>query len=78
MGRTLLLHNTHRNKSVPGLFRTEMIVRDSLVHEVDVARFMFGEEITSIHVLSPAPTGYAVEGVVDPQMASSGWPAGRW
>ncbi len=70
LGRTLLLHNTHRNKSVPNAdFRSEMIVRDSLVHEVDVARFMFGEEIVAIQVLSPAPTSHALDGVVDPQVA---------
>lgn len=69
-GRTLLLHNTHRNKSAPDpSFRSEMIVRDSLVHEVDVARFVFGEEVASIQVISPAPTGAAPAGVVDPQVA---------
>jgi myo-inositol 2-dehydrogenase/D-chiro-inositol 1-dehydrogenase len=69
LGRLLLLHNVHRNKSVPDSFRSEMIVRDSLVHEVDVCRWLFGEEITEITVLSPAPTSYAAEGVVDPQVA---------
>ncbi len=69
LGRLLLLHNVHRNKSVPDGFRSEMIVRDSLVHEVDVCRWLFGEEITEITVLSPAPTSYAAEGVVDPQVA---------
>jgi myo-inositol 2-dehydrogenase/D-chiro-inositol 1-dehydrogenase len=68
-GRTLLLHNTHRNKSVPDSFRSDMIVRDSLVHEVDVARFVFGEEIEEVTVLTPAPTGTAPEGVLDPQVA---------
>jgi myo-inositol 2-dehydrogenase/D-chiro-inositol 1-dehydrogenase len=69
-GRLLLLHNTHRNRSVPSPdFRSEMIVRDSLVHEVDAARFLFGEEITEVSVLSPAPTTHAGEGVIDPQVA---------
>jgi myo-inositol 2-dehydrogenase/D-chiro-inositol 1-dehydrogenase len=68
-GRTLLLHNTHRNKTVPDSFRSEMIVRDSLVHEVDVARFVFGEEIEEITVLAGTPTGAAAEGVLDPQVA---------
>lgn len=68
-GRTLLLHNTHRNKTVPDSFRSEMIVRDSLVHEVDVARFVFGEEIEEITVLAGTPTGAAAEGVLDPQFA---------
>jgi myo-inositol 2-dehydrogenase/D-chiro-inositol 1-dehydrogenase len=68
-GRTLLLHNTHRNATVPDSFRSEMIVRDSLVHEVDVARFVFGEEIEEITVLAGTPTGVAGDGVLDPQVA---------
>jgi myo-inositol 2-dehydrogenase/D-chiro-inositol 1-dehydrogenase len=68
-GRTLLVHNTHRNRSVPDGFRSEMIVRDSLVHEVDVARFVFGEEIVEITVLAGTPTSAAGEGVLDPQIA---------
>ncbi|WP_377639494.1 Gfo/Idh/MocA family protein [Oryzobacter terrae] len=69
-GRLLLLHNTHRNRSVPHTdFRSEMIVRDSLVHEVDASRFLFGEEVVEVTVLSPAPTSHAGEGVVDPQVA---------
>lgn len=69
-GRLLLLHNTHRNRSVPNAdFRSEMIVRDSLVHEVDASRFLFGEEVTEVTVLSPTPTAHAGPGVVDPQVA---------
>ncbi|MEN3360056.1 MAG: myo-inositol 2-dehydrogenase / D-chiro-inositol 1-dehydrogenase [Mycobacteriales bacterium] len=69
LGRTLIVHNTHRNKNVPDSFGSEMIVRDSLVHEVDVARFIFDEEIEEITVLSPAPSGHSPEGVADPQIA---------
>jgi myo-inositol 2-dehydrogenase/D-chiro-inositol 1-dehydrogenase len=69
LGRILVLHNTHRNKDAPDSFRSEMIVRDSLVHEVDVARFVFDEEIAEITVLSPAPSGHTPEGIVDPQVA---------
>ena len=69
IGRTLVVHQTHRNKDVPASFRSEMIVRDSLVHEVDVARFLFDEEIVEITVLSPAATSASAEGVVDPQIA---------
>jgi len=69
LGRLLLVHNVHRNKTVPDGFRSEMIVRDSLVHEVDVCRWLFGEEIVEITVHSPAPTSEAAEGVVDPQVA---------
>jgi myo-inositol 2-dehydrogenase / D-chiro-inositol 1-dehydrogenase len=69
LGRLLLVHNVHRNKSAPEGFRSEMIVRDSLVHEVDVCRWLFGEEIVEITVHSPTATSNAAEGVVDPQLA---------
>jgi myo-inositol 2-dehydrogenase / D-chiro-inositol 1-dehydrogenase len=69
LGRILLVHNTHRNKTVPESFRSEMIVSDSLVHEVDVCRWLFDDEISTITVLAPKPTGRAAEGVLDPQVA---------
>lgn len=69
LGRTLLLHNVHRNKSAGPTFRGELIVRDSLVHEVDVARWLFGDEITRITVHTPKPTSLVGNGVLDPQLA---------
>lgn len=69
LGRILLVHNVHRNRSAPPGFTSEMIVRDSLVHEVDVARFLFGQEITRIQVLAPAPSSLAPQGLRDPQVA---------
>ncbi|QIM22447.1 Gfo/Idh/MocA family oxidoreductase [Phycicoccus sp. HDW14] len=69
-GRLLVLHNVHRNRSVPNAdFRSEMIVRDSLVHEVDSSRFLFDDEVVEVTVLAPAPTSHAAEGVLDPQVA---------
>jgi myo-inositol 2-dehydrogenase / D-chiro-inositol 1-dehydrogenase len=69
LGRLLLVHNVHRNRDVPDTFRSEMIVRDSLVHEVDTCRWLFGEEIVEITVHSPAPSSLAADGVIDPQVA---------
>lgn len=68
-GAPLVVHQFHRNKDVPPTFKSEMIVRDSLVHEVDVARFLLGEEIASIQVLTPRATSVSAEGVADPQIA---------
>ncbi|GAA4574923.1 Gfo/Idh/MocA family protein [Planotetraspora kaengkrachanensis] len=69
LGRILLVHNVHRNLRAGASFRSEMIVRDSLVHEVDVCRWLFGAEIETITVLAPRPTGHAADGVLDPQVA---------
>lgn len=69
LGRALLLHCVHRNPAVPPSFDSSMIVKDSLVHEVDVTRFLFDEEITSIQILCPATNPGAPQGIQDPQIA---------
>jgi myo-inositol 2-dehydrogenase/D-chiro-inositol 1-dehydrogenase len=66
LGEPLVLHCAHRNATVPPHFTTEMMLNDSVVHEVDVARFLLGEEITAVTVLRPRPTRHAREGVSDP------------
>jgi myo-inositol 2-dehydrogenase/D-chiro-inositol 1-dehydrogenase len=64
-----VLHCAHRNPAVPPSFDSAMVVRDSLVHEVDVTRFLFGEEIASIQIIKPAPNPAAPQGLADPQIA---------
>jgi myo-inositol 2-dehydrogenase/D-chiro-inositol 1-dehydrogenase len=69
LGRPLMMHCVHRNPAVPPSFDSSMIVRDSLVHEVDVTRFLFGEEIASIQIIRPAANPAAPQGLQDPQIA---------
>ncbi|MBJ7338959.1 Gfo/Idh/MocA family oxidoreductase [Mycolicibacterium sp.] len=69
LGRPLVLHCAHRNPAVPPSFDSSMIVRDSLVHEVDVTRFLFDEEIVSIQIIKPSANPAAPEGIADPQIA---------
>ncbi|MBX7431804.1 Gfo/Idh/MocA family oxidoreductase [Mycobacterium sp. Y57] len=69
LGAPLVMHCAHRNPAVPHGFGSEMVVRDSLVHEVDVTRFLLGEEIVSIQILTPAANPAAPEGLADPQIA---------
>ena len=66
LGPPLLMHCAHRNPSVPPYFTTEMSISDSAVHEIDIARWLFGEEITAAAVLRPRRSGQAPEGVQDP------------
>jgi myo-inositol 2-dehydrogenase/D-chiro-inositol 1-dehydrogenase len=68
-GQPLMLHCAHRNPAVPAGFDSAMVVRDSLVHEVDVTRFLFDEEIASIQIIKPAPNPRAPQGLADPQIA---------
>lgn len=67
LGRPLMLHHRHRNASSPPGFTGEMLLGDSAVHEVDVTRWLLGQEITAVTVLRPRPSGNAPEGVDDPQ-----------
>src|SRR5258707_6547999 len=77
MGRPLVMHCAHRNPVVPPNFDSSMIVKDSLVHEVDVTRFLFDEEITSIQIIKPAPNPGAPVGLQDPQIAIMRTESGR-
>ncbi|GAA1479990.1 Gfo/Idh/MocA family oxidoreductase [Gordonia sinesedis] len=76
-GRVLLAHCVHRNPAVPPSFDSSMIVKDSLVHEVDVTRYLFDEEITSVEIKTPASNPGAPEGLTDPQIALFTTESGR-
>ena len=77
-GQPLLLHCAHRNPAVPPSFDSAMVVRDSLVHEVDVTRFLFDEEIASIQIIKPAPNPVAPQGLADPQIAIMRTESGKY
>jgi myo-inositol 2-dehydrogenase / D-chiro-inositol 1-dehydrogenase len=66
LGEPLVVHCAHRNAAVPPHFTSEMMVNDSVVHEVDVARFLLDEEIAAVTVLRPRATRHAVAGQSDP------------
>ena len=68
LGAPLMVHCTHRNPDVPTHFNSEMMIRDSVVHEVDVIRFLLDEEITAVTVLKGKATTKAPAGVNDPML----------
>ncbi len=53
IGTPLMMHCTHRNPSVPGHYTKDMAITDTAVHEIDMVRWMFGEEIVAATVLVP-------------------------
>jgi myo-inositol 2-dehydrogenase/D-chiro-inositol 1-dehydrogenase len=69
LGQPLVMHCAHRNPTVPTSFDSAMVVRDSLVHEVDVTRFLLGEEIASVQIIKPMVNRRAPRGLQDPQIA---------
>ncbi|MFC9843504.1 Gfo/Idh/MocA family protein [Streptomyces sp. NPDC060223] len=68
LGRTLMLHCTHRNVSSPPHFTTAMLINSSVSHEIDAARWLLDQELTAVTVLRPRPTSHAPEGLLDPQI----------
>jgi myo-inositol 2-dehydrogenase / D-chiro-inositol 1-dehydrogenase len=67
IGAPLLMHCAHRNPAAPPYgFTTEMIITDSAVHELDLVRWMFGEDIVAARVLKPRPTSQAGQDLHDP------------
>ncbi|MFH9978902.1 Gfo/Idh/MocA family protein [Streptomyces sp. NPDC017179] len=67
LGRPLLLHQRHRNVTSPPGWTSDLLISDSLAHEVDATRWLLGQEITAVTVLRPAPSGDAPAGLQDPQ-----------
>ena len=53
LGLPLLMHCAHRNPSVPGHYRAESMINDTAVHEIDMVRWLFDDEIAAVSVLRP-------------------------
>jgi myo-inositol 2-dehydrogenase/D-chiro-inositol 1-dehydrogenase len=53
IGAPLMMHCAHRNASVPSHYEKEMAITDTAVHEIDMVRWMFGEEVVAARVLVP-------------------------
>ena len=64
-----MLHNVHRNSSVGEAYTSFMTMTDSMIHEVDVTRWLLGEEITAVQVIPPKRTPKAFPHLQDPQFA---------
>lgn len=77
LGNPLMVHCTHRNPAVPDHFNSEFMIRDSVVHEVDVARFLLEEEIVSVQVITGLATSAAPEGTSDPMLVIFEMASGR-
>jgi myo-inositol 2-dehydrogenase / D-chiro-inositol 1-dehydrogenase len=68
VGPALLLHCRHRNASVPPGFTSDMMITDSVVHDIDVTRWLLGQEIVAASVFKARPSSLAPAGLQDPQM----------
>lgn len=66
IGPPVMVHCAHRNASVPSSYTEDMMITDSAVHEMDVTRWLLGEEIVGVRALDGRRSSRAPEGVRDP------------
>jgi myo-inositol 2-dehydrogenase/D-chiro-inositol 1-dehydrogenase len=68
IGAPLLVHCSHRNAQSPPAFASEMLITSSCVHEIDITRWLLGEEIVAATVRAPRSSRQAPAGLLDPQL----------
>ena len=64
----LVVHCAHRNAVAPAIYTSEMLITSSAVHEIDIMRWLLGEEIVAATVRAPRSTKRAHDGLRDPQL----------
>ena len=69
LGEVLMVHAAHRNAASPARFSTEMMINDTLVHELDVLRFLLDDDYVSAQIVFPRRSTAAPAGLADPQIA---------
>ena len=68
VGDVLLVHCVHRNAAAPPISTSDMLITSSCVHEIDITRWLLGEEIVAASVRAPRSTTRAPNGLRDPQL----------
>lgn len=68
IGTPLMIHAAHRNQSVGKNYVTAMAIHDTLIHELDVFRWLLDDEYVSAQVIFPRKTPHAHEQLADPQI----------
>jgi myo-inositol 2-dehydrogenase/D-chiro-inositol 1-dehydrogenase len=56
IGAPIMMHNFHRNVSVPAWFTGQMAITNSAPHEFDIARFVLGTEYSAVSAFQPSPS----------------------
>ena len=65
-GQALLVHNRHRNPTVPESYTSRMAIDDTAIHEIDTMRWLLGEEIVKVRVERPKSTTHRFDHLIDP------------
>ena len=66
IGAPLMMHCAHRMPEAAPNYTSEMAITDCLIHEIDLVRWLFNDEVTAVRVLKPRGNSNTQEGVDDP------------
>jgi myo-inositol 2-dehydrogenase / D-chiro-inositol 1-dehydrogenase len=70
IGEPLLVHCAHRNPSVGESYTTDMAITDTVIHEIDVLRWLLDDDYVAVQVVYPRKTRYASSHLRDPQVVA--------
>ncbi|KQT64261.1 MULTISPECIES: Gfo/Idh/MocA family protein [unclassified Aureimonas] len=68
IGEALLLHCAHRNPTVPAHYVGDMGITDTFIHEIDVLRWLVGDDYVSAQVIQGRKSRHAHAELDDPYM----------
>ena len=68
IGSPLMVHCAHRNPDVPERYTTDMAINDTVIHELDVLRWLLDDDYVSAQVIYPRRSSNAFEHLADPQI----------
>ncbi|MGY8684886.1 Gfo/Idh/MocA family oxidoreductase [Bradyrhizobium sp. UFLA05-153] len=67
-GAPIMVHAAHRNPTVPEVYVTPMAIHDTLIHEIDVLRWLLDDDYVSARVLFPRRAARSHAKLRDPQV----------
>ncbi|WP_313159663.1 Gfo/Idh/MocA family oxidoreductase, partial [Mixta calida] len=68
IGEPLMLHCAHRNPTVPESYTTDMAITSTLIHELDVLRWLTNDDYKTVQVVFPRVTSKSHARLKDPQI----------
>ncbi len=68
IGEPLMAHCAHRNAAVGDGYTTDMAITETVIHEIDVLRWLLDDEYVAVQVVYPRKTRNASNHLHDPQL----------
>lgn len=77
-GRPLMIHCAQRSTEVGESFTTDMAISNALIHEIDILRWLLGEDYDSVEIRIPKGTRNSHRSLRDPQILLMTSESGVW